>query len=367
MMQRGQLIDGKESWSVRYYITQPDGSRKQKSELLASKTAYPTEESVLPLLNLFMDRVNVGSRTFNGRTTLAEYFDACYLPWVTETKAAATSAGYTKTFTRHLRPVFGKRKMTDITTGNVTKMLTSAAQGGLHSRMLSHIKWCLSGIYEHAIATDVLTKNPARDAKVLCRVDRVDSPVVYSLQDVMTMLTLLTPIDLQAAVAVALAYFAGLRPAEIRGLQWADYDGQELHIKRAVWRNVVGITKTPESRASVPVAEPLRVLLAKLHGSSNREGYILANCFGRPLDLDSLNLRVITPVMKKHNITWAGFYPCRRGISSLLTQTSNALNATGMLRHSNPITALQHYTRASKEAIADAMRAVDVMAAELVK
>jgi integrase len=58
---------------------------------------------------------------------------------------------------------------------------------------------------------------------------------------------ILEPLDLRAAVAVVLAYFAALRPAEIRGLQWADYDGAELNIRRGVWRNVVGETKTEDS------------------------------------------------------------------------------------------------------------------------
>jgi hypothetical protein len=61
----------------------------------------------------------------------------------------------------------------------------------------------------------------------------------------------------------------------------------------------------------------------------------------------------------------AGFYPCRRGISSLITNTSkNALNSTGLLRHSTPITALKHYTRAQKESIKAALKQVEEMAAK---
>lgn len=41
------------------------------------------------------------------------------------------------------------------------------------------------------------------------------------------MLRVLEPLDLRAAAALALAYFAALRPCEIRGLTWADYDGIE--------------------------------------------------------------------------------------------------------------------------------------------
>jgi hypothetical protein len=69
---------------------------------------------------------------------------------------------------------------------------------------------------------------------------------------------------------------------------------------------------------------------------------------------------VITPAMKKAGIDWHGYYPCRRGISSNVTDTSkNALNSTGLLRHSTPITALKHYTRAQKESVEAAMRQIE--------
>ena len=62
-------------------------------------------------------------------------------------------------------------------------------------------------------------------------------------------------------------------------------------------------------------------------------------------------------------VAWAGFYPCRRGINSLITNTSkNALNSTGLLRHPTPITALKHYTRALKESIKAALKQVEEMA-----
>jgi hypothetical protein len=128
-----------------------------------------------------------------------------------------------------------------------------------------------------------------------------------------------------------------------------------------VWRSSVGLTKTEESAGSVPVIEPLRILLEKLRSQSAGE-YILSNSAGKPLSLDSLNVRVIAPALKAAGIDWRGYYPCRRGISSLITDTSkNALNSTGLLRHSTPITALKHYTRAQKGSILAALKTVEEM------
>jgi integrase len=60
------------------------------------------------------------------------------------------------------------------------------------------------------------------DAERLVKVARPEEQTEYSLETVLVMLRILEPLDLRAAVAVALAYFAALRPGEIRGLQWPD-------------------------------------------------------------------------------------------------------------------------------------------------
>ena len=117
--------------------------------------------------------------------------------------------------------------------------------------------------------------------------------------------------------------------------------------------------------ATVPVIEPLESLLEKLREQS-AEGFVLQNSAGNSMSLDSLNVRVIAPAMKKAGIEWRGHYPGRRGISSRVTDTSkNALNSTGLLRHSTPIIALKHYTRAQKDSVAAAMKMIEEQAAEL--
>ena len=147
-------------------------------------------------------------------------------------------------------------------------------------------------------------------------------------------------------------------------MKWEDYNGEELQVRRSVWRSKVGQTKTEDSAGSVPVIEPLRILLERLRAESAGE-YILSNSAGKPLSLDSLNVRVIAPALKEAGIEWRGYYPCRRGISSLVTDTSkNALNSTGLLRHSTAVTALKHYTRAQKSSIIAALKTVEDMAAE---
>ncbi len=366
--QKGQRIETPTAFFLRFYTTAQDGKRTQKCVKLADRSdLYRSWTDVEPLIQRELDGVNANAVIPTGRMTLTEFIDKHYLPWCEANKSAATERGYKQVWERYLKPSLGGVALVNLTTAQITQVLTAHAKAGLGRWTLSHIKWFLSGVYVHAIASGVVPTgaNPVPDAKWLVKVARPKKQMEYSLETILAMLRILEPLDIRAAVAVALAYFAALRPAEIRGLQWADYDGAELNIRRGVWRDVIGETKTEDSAATVPVIEPLRSLLEKLRAQS-ADGFMLQNSAGKPLSLDSLNMRVITPAMTKAGIDWRGYYPGRRGVSSKVTDTSkNALNSTGLLRHSTPITALKHYTRAQKDSIGAAMKQIEEMALDL--
>lgn len=366
--QKGQRVETRTAFFLRFYTTATDGKRTQKCVKLADKSdLYRSWSDVEPLIQRELDGVNANAEIPTGRMTLAEFIVKHYLPWCEANKSAATERGYKQVWERYLKPQIGGFAMVNLTTAQITHVLTAHAKGGLGRWTLSHIKWFLSGVYVHAIASGVVPTgaNPVPDAKWLVKVARPKKQAEYSLESVLAMLRILEPLDRRAAVAVGLAYFAALRPAEIRGLQWADYDGAELNIRRGVWRNIVGETKTEDSAATVPVIEPLRSLLER-HRTESPDGFILQNTAGKPLSLDSLNVRIIAPAMETAGIEWRGYYPGRRGVSSKVTDTSkNALNSTGLLRHSTPITALKHYTRAQKDSIEAAMKQIEEMALAL--
>jgi integrase len=79
---------------------------------------------------------------------------------------------------------------------------------------------------------------------------------VYSLQDIFLILANAREPDYQSQVAfaaIATAAFTGLRLAELRGLQWKDYDGERLSVERTVWRTSQNLPKTESSENTVPV------------------------------------------------------------------------------------------------------------------
>jgi integrase len=102
--------------------------------------------------------------------------------------------------------------------------------------------------------------NPIRDAIVLGRTLENGETHSYTLVEAEQVINaLIDRVDCQ--LMMALAFFAGLRKGEIQGLQWGDYDGEQLHIKRAFGRGQLGTPKTRKSVRTVPVIAPLRTLL----------------------------------------------------------------------------------------------------------
>jgi integrase len=207
----------------------------------------------------------------------------------------------------------------------------------------------------------VVSKNPVPEAKWLTRPKETAPTIEYSLDQVLAMLRILEPLDLRAAIAVALGFFGSMRPIEIRGLQWTDYDGAELHIQRGYHNSVVPL-KTKGSNGRIKVIEPLRSLLNRMREQSAGQ-FMLRNGEDKPLDLDSLNTRVIAPELEKAGLPWAGYYAGRRGFSSLMTDTSgNPLNASGHLGHSDMTTTIKHYSKPQQEAINAALEKIEQLA-----
>ena len=360
--QAGQIIESKTAFFIRYYRTTETGERKQKCEKLADKSdLYRSKNDVRPLAERLMQQVNSGQVMPQGSDTLTEFFRDVYQPWVEKNRATTTAEGYRKTWNKYLEPHIGKIALANLQTQQVTALLTHFSEQGRRARTLSHAKWLLSGIFEYAIATGVVTANPVPAAKWLTRPKETAPTIEYSLEQVLAMLRVLEPIDLRAAVAVALGFFGSMRPIEIRGLMWTDYDGAELHIQRGYHKGNVPL-KTKGSNRRIKVIEPLRSLLNKLREQSAGQ-FILRNGEDKPLDLDSLNTRVIAPALEKAGIAWAGYYAGRRGFSSLMTDTSNnPLNASGHLGHSDMTTTAKHYTKPQRKSINAALKTIEQMA-----
>jgi integrase len=361
----GQRIETKKAFYLRHYVTTPEGRRKVSVKLADKSDRYRSWADVEPLVTRALATAS-NSAAPSGNMLLADFVEQHYLPWCEKNKAASTVCGYKHVWRAQWQPRLGHLPLTAVSTAQVTNALTELA-GTLGRAALSHVKWFLSGVYQDAKSQGIVPHNPVIDAKWRVKTKRPAKQRVYTLPEVLRMLDILAPIDLRAACTLALAYFAALRPCEIRGLTWADITEDRLYVRRSIWHRSVGDTKTESSVRSMLVIEPLRGLLARLRasqwGPKAPSDPIIQNQNRVPLSLDSINERIIRPTMKAAGINWRGYYAARRGFASLVTHsTKDALNATGILGHSTPITTLSHYTRAQADSMDAAMETIEQLA-----
>ncbi|MGB9286276.1 MAG: tyrosine-type recombinase/integrase, partial [Candidatus Sulfotelmatobacter sp.] len=298
---------------------------------------YRSKSDVWSLADPILATVNRGSAA-EGGLTITEFSERYFLPFINAKKKPATYKFYKDLFENHFRDRVGYVRLRDFTARHAQEVLDANSSSLTHSSIM-RIKTGLSATFSHAIRLGfILGANPAREAKAEGK--RSDPQLhAYTIAEIEAMLKTL---DEPARTVCGVAAFAGLRESEIRGLQRSDYDGNYLHVRRAVWRVHVGETKTPDSKSSVPVITPLRKLL-DAHVRRNGEGEWLftGERKGFALNLDNLAARTIRPALGDR---WKGWHAFRRGLATNLFTLGVAPEVVQtILRHSDAATTRKHY------------------------
>jgi len=133
--------------------------------------------------------------------------------------------------------------------------------------------------------------------------------------------------------AVALAAFAGLRRSEVQGIEWADYDGHDISVKRSVWRGHVEEPKTKASQNYVPAIQPLRDILDEYRSAVSIVPIAGARLF--TTNLEVMGRKSIKTAMESVGLTWQGWHAFRRGVASNLFELGcDDITVQRVLRHS---------------------------------
>ena len=357
----GSIAKKNGAWHWRRYLTTESGERKQAwTKLCDVSDEYRTKADVLPLVR---DRIKQDGpdRGASGSIRISSFVDEEFLPWVDANKRPATANGYKKLWNKHLKPHFGEMKLADYRPYHATRFL-----GQLASKMtghsVAHVRALMSCIFAHAVADGRVDSNPIRDASLRVQPKASKGTPHYTPAEMIAILKALANHP-KAHVAMALGFFAGLRTAEIAGLQWRDIsdDWSKINVQRSVWRGKAADCKTETSQAPIPLIEPLRSALQNFKQSQtvmDPAQHILVNSLLRPLDLAALAHRIIRPTLADCKLEWKGYYAGRRGLATLLANT-NPQAAMGMLRHATLNTTQGFYIKAIPAATIEAMNALE--------
>lgn len=380
-MQRGRIYRHHGSWLLQFYEdVLIDGKKTRKRscvKLAPANKDFPTKRSVLLLAENHLGPVNSGQLQPESAVLVAEYIEKTYLPAAEKRLRQSTIKDYREIFHQHLKPRLNGLRLRDFRTVHGQRIMHSIPDVG-HARLL-RIKAVLSAVFTHALRTGVIDgSNPVRPVSVPGKPVKFHGHA-YSIDELERMFIATSGV---ARVVIAVAALTGLRLSELRGLRWSDFDGENLHVRRAVWRTHVGQPKTETSEGAIPVLPLLQKVLEKYRGNASADAYIFAGKRGgAPLNLHNLAARVIKPAIEKclkcqksrsehkptdhgfeldKRVEWKGWHSFRRGLASNLYALGvQPKIIQAILRHSDIGTTLAYYVQTPTEESRAALQQIE--------
>ena len=175
--------------------------------------------------------------------------------------SAATRNNYRTTLNRHLFPAFADRNLRAIRPAELQAFVNTYA--GQSKSQITNIIGTLQAIFAAARQDGFVRANPAEDLR-RPKAKPAEERRALTQDERRRIEALFTTHE--HGLYLATMYYTGMRPGEVRGMQWGDIDwtANLIHVQRDIDYAAgarVGELKTAASERYVPLAAPLRDLL----------------------------------------------------------------------------------------------------------
>ena len=155
--------------------------------------------------------------------------------------AQQTIDSYKKLFKSRLLPEFGPATIRNIDADDINKFLRKLAKGGKNGKELSGT-YCLkyfqqlNELFEYAKMSGIIVTNPC-DNVIPPQRDTQEAQY-YELDEVAKIIKLMNDYeDTEWKAYFSLALYCGCRPGELIGLNWNDYDGNDIFVQAGSYRS----------------------------------------------------------------------------------------------------------------------------------
>jgi integrase len=281
--QHGHVYEAFSAFHVQYYQSEiKDGKtiRVRRSHRLCAKDRVhysATSKAVQKLCADFMSGVN--EDVVVGKDTpiadfWTKYLHYCEHEYKGRGMKPSTVRGFKQVWNQFLEGHFGKRTLQEYQAGDARAFLASLKTTQVSST-LKHIRGLAGAMFTEAIERGLRKDaNPWR-VKIPKECKESEQTQHYTLEEVENLVSALVD-HVDAQLVMALSCFLGLRPGEIAALRWEDFDKESVHIRRSVVRGNVGTPKTPESVATLPIIDQVRIPLElwRQRSQSPKEGWV---------------------------------------------------------------------------------------------
>lgn len=188
-------------------------------------------------------RVRLGLPIFEGERTKNALFADVAQDYLNTLQSKYSSAlHYENILNREWIPNFGNMMVSEITS---TMIKEHVAKRKVANKTKKNMLIPLSGVINHAIENDYRKDNPVRAVKT----GKKQKPPIERFSPA-ERVRILSKLEGQALLYFTLMFATGMRPGELLGLKWVDWDGEQLiHVRRQITaRRIEHSTKTHERR-----------------------------------------------------------------------------------------------------------------------
>jgi integrase len=289
-----------------------------------------TRQDVERQLAAVRAKVEAGAPMTPSRLTLGAYLQEWLAQIVAQRVRPNTLAAYRFHVERHLVPDLGKHKLGTLTARDVRLHLDGLRQRGEGVRTIRYVHATLRAALEDAMREELIEKNVAKLVRPPATPRSERHPL--SAEEIRLFLRATTEDRLHALyVVIALL---GLRRSEALGLQWVDVDldAGSLSVVRGLHRIdgrlMLMDTKTARSRRTIPLPEPVRLVLADHRRRQEQErvelaerwptsGHVFTTAIGTPLDPDNCS-KAVKAALERSGVRAVRMHDFRHGCVSVL-------------------------------------------------
>ena len=347
LQRKGYLrIEGR-SWlfTWREYLVANTAGRR-RTEVLGPDS-WPKERA-RDEADKILARVNGLNMRPSLRMTIAEFVVQKFEPQVISRREAGGKKHYRYLLRKHILPYFGEVQLCDVGPEHVEALIAQKHLAGYSSQTLTHIKYAISSVFEHAAHLRVyLERNPARGVELPagCAKKR---PTYSSDQLSKVLLLLKSPIYEMVLLSTA----SSLGPAELCGIRRkhanltgrvSEVEGEfqapySISVRENFYEGKRGPLKTGARRRNIPLTAKLARSLAALGPKSLKHGPeapLFQSQRGTPIDAHNVSNRIFGPMALElgFKVSWYAF---RRAHSTLAAITGASLDDRKlMMGHSN--------------------------------
>ncbi len=235
-----QVIPVRSGFGYRVFLKYPDGSEKPQQ-----KSGFKTEREANKAREKTIAELYNGTFVVYAKVNVADFM----FFWLEEelkkrTDSHETYYNYCGIVKNHIIPILGKKKMMDVTRGDIQKLFNTKTD---YSRSVAEqVKTIMNVSFRYAITNKVILANPV-DGIGLPKAERTQQKSGFRTRNIDTQKTLTmeqiqillekskdTPIHMQVMFNVLM----GLRRSEINGVKYSDVDyiNHTLKVERQLGR-----------------------------------------------------------------------------------------------------------------------------------